>query len=164
MDLIPAISSFVLVFTVGKPVARITEFGFPCLSTQSISFYFRPVTGGFTKGKGSRFQLFGDTMTTAMLIQQTGMSNRIHLSEATADALDKAGKHGWVKKRENKLTTAAKGEIQTYWLEHRKLEGLDLISTRMNNSDKQLLKFAADDSKERWIQWNVETFKGVGTS
>lgn len=102
-------------------------------------------------------------MTTAMLMERTGLDDYIHLSEASADALIKAGKEAWVRKREKKLTTESKGEIQTYWLNYKSLDG-DQGAARIGNEDRKLLEFAStQNSKERWIQWNVETFKGVSS-
>jgi len=103
-----------------------------------------PVTGGFLRGKGARFQLFGDTVTTAKLILAHGTSNKVHLSEGTAALLRKAGKRRWIMAREKKVQTVEKGgkswlsfgrqffwsissdlsssafllstELQTYWL------------------------------------------------
>ena len=74
-----------------------------------IGIHSGPVTGGFLRGKGSRFQLFGDSMTTANLIQSHGMAGRIHLSEDTANLLQKAGKRRWVTEREEKIQTMEKG-------------------------------------------------------
>lgn len=116
------------------------------------------VTGGFMKGKGTRFQLFGDTMTTATLIQRTGLVEHIHLSEATFNELTELGKRHWLTQRNEKLMTKEKGEIQTYWLTRGPLPDADATSECFED-DKVLDFDVMDDSKQRWIQWNVETFK-----
>ena len=44
------------------------------------------------RGERARFQLFGDTMNTAARMEQTGMKNRIQVSQSTADCLIAGGK------------------------------------------------------------------------
>jgi hypothetical protein len=99
-------------------------------------------------------------MTTTMLIQQTGLTDHIHLSETTADALVKAGKQNWIYKREEKLSTEEKGEIQTYWLIPKTIEGEQQSHLWINDNASSRLA-ALGDSKERWIHWNAQTFTAV---
>ena len=75
------------------------------------------VTAGVLRGEKARFQLFGDTVNTAARIESTGKPNRIHASEATAKLLIQAGKHHWVKPREDTVVAKGKGEMKTYWIE-----------------------------------------------
>jgi hypothetical protein len=82
-----------------------------------IGMHSGPVTGGFLKGKGARFQLFGDTMNTTALVEASGEPGRIHISEETATLLRKAGKRKWLEKRHPKIETKAKGALQTFWLD-----------------------------------------------
>lgn len=123
-----------------------------------------PVTGGFLKGKGARFQLFGDTVTTAAVIQTNGMSGCIHLSQATAELLTKAGKRRWFTEREEAVHSLEKGEIKTYWLmTTAKADELD-SSSPGSNHDLDVSESEAEEnleSQERWIEWNVEVFKGL---
>ena len=122
----------------------------------------RSVTGGFMKGKGDHFQLVGDTMTTATLIQRTCMNNQIQLSEETANELTRLGKKKWITPRSNKLITKEKGEIQTYILTTGSMDEDFTAGSGSFDDFGDTTKFASvDDSKERWIQWNVETFKSV---
>ena len=128
-----------------------------------------PVTGGFLKGKGARFQLFGDTVTTACLLQSTGESNRIHISKETADLIAEAGRKRWVRKREEKVQTEEKGELETYWLTHKvKTIGGFEASTHYESSSfgmRSELDSNEDadvmDSQDRWVEWNVELLSGV---
>ncbi|CAB9522519.1 Receptor-type guanylate cyclase gcy [Seminavis robusta] len=126
-----------------------------------------PVTGGFLKGKGSRFQLFGDTVSTALLIQRYSVTGRIHLSEETAALLVKAGKKRWVLEREDKVDTIEKGELKTYWL----IKGGQFSDLDYQDFSVYAASSVGDDSDadgeeeleslQRWIEWNVEVFKGL---
>lgn len=125
------------------------------------------MTGGFLKGKGARFQLFGDATTTAALVQSTGMSNHIHISEATANLLIQAGKRRWLVEREDKVHTDEKGEMTTYWLvkgNPHELGGHEGSSTNPSHfldCDTEDEELASLQSEHRWIEWNVEVFKGL---
>lgn len=57
-----------------------------------IGLHSGPVTAGVLRGERAHFQLFGDTMNTAARIEQTGMKNRIQVSQTTADCLTEGGK------------------------------------------------------------------------
>ena len=64
-----------------------------------IGLHSGPVTAGVLRGERARFQLFGDTMNTAARMEQTGMKNRIQVSQTTADSLVTGGKrYGGVNK------------------------------------------------------------------
>ncbi|CAB9514931.1 Receptor-type guanylate cyclase gcy [Seminavis robusta] len=130
-----------------------------------IGMHSGTVTGGFMKGKGQRFQIFGDASNYAKLMLSTGLGDHIQLSEATANELTKIGKKRWITERDRKLVTEEKGEIQTFFLTRGSLDGD--YSTRecgssfggSDDEDELLDVSALSDSKQRWIQWNVETFK-----
>ena len=81
-----------------------------------IGLHSGPVTGGVLRGERSRFQLFGDTVNTAARMESTGVSGCIHLSTVTADLLKQAGKHSWLKKRDECVIAKGKGPMQTFWL------------------------------------------------
>jgi class 3 adenylate cyclase len=138
--------------------------------TIRVGIHSGPVTGGFLKGKGARFQLFGDTMSTACLIQTTGMSNRIQLSQATAKLLIDNGRKRWVQKRDAKIYTEEKGDLETYWLTRgiKDLGGFDEGQSSVAYSDFMSMVSELDDdmdliadSRSRWIEWNVEVLAGV---
>ncbi|CAB9506382.1 Receptor-type guanylate cyclase gcy [Seminavis robusta] len=75
-----------------------------------------PVTAGVLRGEKARFQLFGDTMNFAARMESTGIKNKIHLSEASANLLQKRGKGNWVVPRDELVHAKGKGDLQTYWL------------------------------------------------
>jgi hypothetical protein len=55
-------------------------------------------------------------MNTASRMESTGVSNRIQLSQTTADLLIESGKEHWMIKREDKVKAKGKGELTTYFL------------------------------------------------
>mmetsp|Transcript_2520 Transcript_2520/g.6012 ORF Transcript_2520/g.6012 Transcript_2520/m.6012 type:complete len:156 (+) Transcript_2520:1995-2462(+) len=72
-------------------------------------------TAGVLRGEKGRFQLFGDTVNTAARMETNGIKGRIHVSQATADALIASGKSSWLTAREGKITAKGKGAMQTYF-------------------------------------------------
>ena len=95
---------------------------------------------GVLRGEKSRFQLFGDTMNTASRIEETGLKNKIHLSQTTAELLVAAGKSSWVKPRDKAVTAKGKGNLSTFWLEHRPISSSSEVenANRMNSSSPRI--------------------------
>ena len=140
-----------------------------------VGIHSGPVTGGFLKGKRPRFQLFGDTMNTASRIEETSEPGHIHVSDETAQLLRRAGKSKWLLKRESKVHTKGKGELQTYWLDitirHRRRRrrssgaSSSAVSSSIDStegSDRRLalkMLHEADtigERTKRLVQYNVE--------
>ena len=71
---------------------------------------------GVLRGQKSRFQLFGDSVNTAARMESNGAPGRIHISQATADELIKAGKSQWITSREGAISVKGKGDMQTYFV------------------------------------------------
>jgi class 3 adenylate cyclase len=91
--------------------------------TQNLSFrvglHSGSVTAGVLRGDKSRFQLFGDTVNTAALMESHGIKGCIHVSQSTADEIVLAGKPGWIVPRQDKIKAKGKGELQTYFMAER---------------------------------------------
>ena len=56
---------------------------------------------------------FGDTVNTASRMESTGVTNKIQVSQATADLLIEAGLETWLTPREDRVFAKGKGELQT---------------------------------------------------
>jgi class 3 adenylate cyclase len=56
---------------------------------------------------------FGDTVNTASRMESTGVTNKIQVSQATADLLIAAGLEVWLTPREDLVFAKGKGELQT---------------------------------------------------
>ena len=82
-----------------------------------VGLHTGPTTAGVLRGERSRFQLFGDTVNTASRMESNGVPGKIHVSQATADALHAQGKGNWCVARPDKITAKGKGEMQTYFVE-----------------------------------------------
>ena len=113
-------------------------------------------------------------------MESNGAPNRIHISKETADLLLQAGKHSWVRAREDKIVAKGKGELQTYWLETKKPSESRKKSSQaeqapssggdgsenneeMVDNDPALIKSgtsvasgAAADKISRLVKWNTE--------
>lgn len=125
------------------------------------------ITGGFLRGKGARFQLFGDTTNAAHEVAMTSEPGRIQVSEHTADLLIKAGKSKWLHKRQDVVMTKSHGNMSTYWL-YQSQKGSGSVGTADESamSDgmwhiSQNPEATAQQRRQRLISWNVEVLHGM---
>jgi class 3 adenylate cyclase len=125
-----------------------------------------PVTAGVLRGDKARFQLFGDTVNTAAHVETTGMVNRVHMTEQTANLLIAAGKSLWVIKRDDPVHAKGKGALKTYWLQTGTKSRGSLVSGSEEGDTEEaqwassavLSAESGDLSKhvQRLVDWNVE--------
>ena len=140
------------------------------------------VTAGVLRGERARFQLFGDAVNTAEILERTSRRSGIHISESTATELRKFGKGRWILPRSDKVAIKGKGETQTFWLETksesaRKGRGSKAVhTTGVEMAPITEASTSADDTSvnmediddfgddgignmtktERLVEWNVE--------
>jgi Adenylate and Guanylate cyclase catalytic domain len=55
-------------------------------------------------------------VTTAARMESTGVRDKIHISQHTADLLIAAGKNHWVSPRQDEVNVKGKGLMKTYFL------------------------------------------------
>lgn len=67
-------------------------------------------------GITGRFQLFGDSVNTASRMESTGVTNKIQVSQETADHLIASGHQQWLTPRVDKVVAKGKGVLQTYFV------------------------------------------------
>ena len=78
-----------------------------------VGLHSGPTTAGVLRGERSRFQLFGDTVHTASRMESNGVPGKIHISEATYNALKAQGRGNWCVPRPDQVSVKGKGEMQT---------------------------------------------------
>jgi class 3 adenylate cyclase len=139
--------TFRLTDTMGPDTANLTI---------RVGLHSGSVTGGVLRGQKARFQLFGDTMNTASRMESTGLSDQIHASQETADALIAKGKSHWLTPRDDRIVAKGKGELNTFWVSSRKhnSSGASVSNTNTDGSDNdELFKpmNTSFDEKEKTI-------------
>eukprot|EP00977_Amphora_coffeiformis_P019489 scaffold7295_cov167-Amphora_coffeaeformis.AAC.11 len=123
-----------------------------------------PVTAGVLRGERSRFQLFGDTVNTAACMEGTGIINKIHVTQATADLLIRDGKQHWVTRRKEAIQAKGKGMVQTYWVEPKQTDSMgsddddnrSASSESSSSMDSDGDEPTDDDKTGRLVDWNVD--------
>jgi hypothetical protein len=126
-----------------------------------------PVTGGVLQGGKSVFQLFGSTVNTAVRMEETSDSGRIHMSEKTSQLLIEAGRKKWTQARKEKVLVKGSGTIQTYFLAQRKTPSItpNEVQNMLEASDRRL-SFCSDlsvESAEIWDEEDEEALMSVPT-
>jgi Adenylate and Guanylate cyclase catalytic domain len=85
------------------------------------------------RGERSRFQLFGDTVNYAAIMEGTGKRDRIQISQETADLLIQGGKTSWFSPRLDHPEQEGK---PTYWLKVNNEDPLEKGSGHSRMTDK----------------------------
>ena len=104
---------------------------------------------------------------TLQRMESTGLRNKIHISQETADLLQEAGKGHWVEERKDIVVAKGKGALQTYWLNPDEEEKVDTGAVAVAEESKEAkveLPAAAAEAKkpptnqknQRLIDWNCE--------
>lgn len=114
-----------------------------------------PVSHSLYRGRKSRFQLFGDSVNTAARMEAKGVPNKIHISQATANALEAEGKGSWVVKRNEEIDVKGKGKMQTYFAEP--AIGTSSFDEDFEDPFQLHLPIAPDDGPQVYPD-NVSTF------
>lgn len=73
-----------------------------------------PALAGIIRGERARFQVYGDTVSKCSRMEQSGQSDRIHVSKETAELIKAGGQWSWIRTRQSIATR--KGEAETYWV------------------------------------------------
>jgi hypothetical protein len=73
-------------------------------------------------------------MNTASRMETTGIPDKIHLSEQTAQLIKEAGKGAWIYQRGETVVAKGKGELLTYLL-HERFVGGRVANSRSSASD-----------------------------
>jgi class 3 adenylate cyclase len=130
-----------------------------------VGLHSGPVTGGVLRGDRARFQLFGDTVNTTARLESSGVKNRIHVSQETADRLIAAGKEHWLTPRDSRVDAKGKGLMQTYWV-YTKGDTAKSTAVTSSSGDAEELRRNSQDlgnvisvvskSSNRDVDWTVE--------
>jgi class 3 adenylate cyclase len=140
-----------------------------------IGLHSGPVTAGVLRGERARFQLFGDTMNTTARVESTGMKDKIHISEETAELLKGSGKGHWVTAREEKVVAKGKGEMQTYFLDLKgdsakstssasetshggdvEMEDIAVSVQIGHGATREIVVKPIGDKQQRLVNWNAD--------
>lgn len=115
-----------------------------------------PITAGVLRGERSRFQLFGDTVNTCARMESSGEGNKIHISEATAKLIDKAGYGYWIKDRQEMVELKGKGMMKTFWLTVKSSNNGDKKDTTAENKMQSQGIKNTNARIQRLVPWNAD--------
>lgn len=129
-----------------------------------IGIHSGAVTGGYLQGQGQRFQIFGDTVNTALHLASSGIQGRIQVSSETAKLLIHAGKERWLEKR-TETTINSGQQMQTYWVKQSSAKTIcaaeanddcDSVAEHDFDSRYERRRDGEESIKSRLVDWNVD--------
>jgi 3'5'-cyclic nucleotide phosphodiesterase/Adenylate and Guanylate cyclase catalytic domain len=99
-------------------------------------------------------------------MESTGVANKIHISQDTANLLMAAGKEKWVIPRDEKISAKGKGELVTYFLVMQDRNSEDKSFGSLSQAEKSLLDVETVDQDliekhNRISEWTVEVMSSV---
>lgn len=95
-------------------------------------------------------------LITASRMESTGLRNRIHISEESANLISAFGKTHWVKIREDKVQAKGKGIMNTCWLNPTARRANSMMSSDEGNRQASIrfLDLTSTDAKHgRLANW-----------
>ena len=105
---------------------------------------------------------------TAARMESTGATNKIQISESTAEYLTRSGKQHWIVPREDAVRAKGKGILKTYWLNPTGGSGGDsaagsdnvtaesLDSSSPSAAPKKVVAVSESKKNERLVDWMAE--------
>ena len=123
-----------------------------------IGLHSGQVTAGVLRGDKGRFQLFGDTVNTASRIETTGVRNKIHCSQETAELLKADGREKWLTPREDQVHLKGKGVMKTYFV---RVINASVMSGLSALDKAERPRMSLTDTTSRLVKWNVEVLSGI---
>ena len=89
-------------------------------------------------------------------IESTGSVGKIHVSEATADILQKKGYGHWLSRREDQVEAKGKGQLETYWAIIPEKSTYSHADTKTSQSSSSVGSERDTEDEARLVKWNVE--------
>ena len=96
-------------------------------------------------------------------MEGTGVVNKIHISQATADLLIANGKQHWITRRREPIEVKGKGSMQTYWVDPKYHDSLGSeeeeefsVSSSASSSLEDQEETGEDSKTDRLVDWNVD--------
>ena len=100
----------------------------------------------------------------ASRIETTGVRNKVHCSQETADLLKAAGHEKWLTPREDEVILKGKGPAKTFFvrvLNGSVISGMSANSNRTGMESDDVKAAPKEEKIDRLVQWNVEVLSGL---